>query len=101
MPRKQQHRSIGDLMRYAALNQSVDFVASYGGFIPMVDARGHRIEPDAPAKLFGPNYTDAQLYALGRSLSSLKPPANPNRFDNLAARGKQVFARENCGSCHT
>jgi hypothetical protein len=30
----QQHRSIVDLMRYAALNQGADDLASFDGFIP-------------------------------------------------------------------
>ena len=30
----QKHRSIGDLMRYAALNQGADDLASYDGFVP-------------------------------------------------------------------
>ncbi|RYY14915.1 MAG: hypothetical protein EOO36_13450 [Cytophagaceae bacterium] len=28
------HRSLGDMMRYIAINQSLDFLASYGGYIP-------------------------------------------------------------------
>lgn len=31
----QKHRSIADLMRYAAFNQGVDDLASYDGFIPI------------------------------------------------------------------
>ena len=31
----QQHRSIVDLMRYAALNQGADDLAGYDGFIPV------------------------------------------------------------------
>lgn len=34
-------------------------------------------------------------------LYSLKPPANPNKFDALARRGQQVFRREGCAGCHT
>ena len=32
---------------------------------------------------------------------SLRPPANPNQPDSLAAAGKKVFEREGCPSCHT
>jgi len=39
-----QHRSIADLMRYSALNQGADDLASYGGFIPA--ARDFRTPPD-------------------------------------------------------
>src|SRR5262249_6477049 len=31
----QLHRSIADLMRYAALNQGVDFLANFNGFVPL------------------------------------------------------------------
>jgi hypothetical protein len=32
---------------------------------------------------------------------SLKPPPNPNKFDDVAAQGKEVFTREGCAACHT
>jgi len=44
---------------------------------------------------------DEALYALALYIYSLKPPANPNPFDDAARAGKNVFAREGCGSCHT
>jgi hypothetical protein len=97
----EQHRSIGDLMRYAALNQSLDFAVAYHGFIPVAREPGKLPEPEAFMRLVGPNYDDAQLYALARYLYSLKPPANPHRFDAIVARGQQVFAQAGCGSCHT
>ena len=91
------HRSIGDLMRYAAMNQGGDSLASYAGFVPA----------GAPAfrELPGPErftrYSDEQLYALARYIYALEPPPNPNRRDALAAQGEQVFRRERCGRCHT
>ena len=45
----QLHRSIADMMRYAALNQGADNLASYGGFIP--GTKDFRTLPDS-AKLF-------------------------------------------------
>ena len=90
------HRSIGDLMRYAALNQGVQDLASYGGFVPL--GRGFR---EVPAPETRTRYSDEQLYALARYLYSLKPPPNPNRFDEAAARGQEVFTREGCARCHT
>lgn len=90
------HRSIADMMRYAAINQGADDLASYGGFIPA--ARDFRTPPDP--KLLG-RYSDEQLYALSLYIYSLKPPANPNKFDSLAARGQKVFKREGCAGCHT
>lgn len=89
------HRKIGDFMRYAAINQGVP--AKYAGFVP-ADVPEFRQFP--PPERFG-RYSDEQLYALARYVYSLKPPANPNPFDSLAARGQRVFDREGCGTCHT
>jgi hypothetical protein len=86
------HRSIGDLMRYAALNQDTQLFSRYGDFRPSGEL------PD-PATRF--RYSDEQLYALAMYLYSLQPPPNPNTFDELARRGEAVFARERCARCHT
>jgi len=92
----QLHRSIVDMMRYAALNQGADILASYGGFIP--GARDFRTLPDPSTRS---RYSDEQLYALSLYLYSLKPPVNPNKFEASASRGQQVFKREGCAGCHT
>ena len=92
----QLHRSIADMMRYAALNQGADNLASYGGFIP--GTRDFRTLPD-PSKLL--RNSDEQLYALSLYIYWLKPPPNPNKWDRFAARGQKVFEREGCDSCHT
>jgi hypothetical protein len=91
------HRSIGDLMRYAAMNQGGDSLASYAGFIPA----GPPTFRERPGPERFTRYSDEQLYALARYLYSLEPPPNPNRFDALAARGQQVFEDEGCSTCHT
>ncbi|MGH7495240.1 MAG: hypothetical protein ACREOO_22955, partial [bacterium] len=93
-----QHRDLGDLMRYAALNQDGDFLARHGDFMPQ-EAFG-KIPVD-PAKYEGGRYSDEQLYALALYVCALKPPPNPNRFDALAAAGEQIFEREGCTGCHT
>ncbi len=90
------HRSVVDMMRYSALNQGADDLASYDGFIPA--ARDFRTLPDPTTR---GRYSDEQLYALSLYLYSLRPPANPNRFDGLAARGKKIFGQQKCGSCHS
>jgi len=90
----QQHRSIIDLMRYAALNQGGDDLATYAGFTP---AGTPLPDPDK----VGRRYSDEQLYALAQYVYSLQSPPNPNKFDAAAARGKKVFNREGCGACHT
>lgn len=91
----QLHRSIVDMMRYAALNQGTDNLASYGGFIP--GARDFRSLPD-PLKVL--RNSDEQLYALSLFIYSLKPPRNPNKPDRLVAQGQKVFEREGCAGCH-
>jgi hypothetical protein len=90
------HRSIGDLMRYAALNQDTQQIARYGEFVP--EGRDFRQMPEATTRS---RYSDEQLYALAKYLYSLKPPPNPNKFDARATRGQQVFDRIGCAACHT
>ena len=90
------HRSIGDMMRYSALNQGGDSLASYAGFIP-IDAPNFQQLPD-PRRFS--RYSDEQLYALARYIYSLEPPPIPNNSDRLAARGKEVFEDEGCDTCH-
>jgi len=85
------HRSAGDLMRYAALNQGMAFFDRFGTFTPS----------ELPPKVeYLRRYSDEMLYALTLYLYSLKPPPNPNPFDQAAARGKAVFDRERCEFCH-
>lgn len=94
------HRSIGDLMRYAALNQGMDMLARYGDFVPAVGplrtSAGGFFATTASAR-----YSDEQLYALALYIYSLTPPRNPNTVDALATRGRSVFEQAGCGSCHT
>jgi hypothetical protein len=91
-------RDIGDLMRYAAMNQGADRLGNYAGFIPADVPEFKHLPPPEKAR---PRYSDAQLYALALWLYSLKPSHNPNTFDALAGRGQKVFDRERCGPCHT
>lgn len=95
-------RSIGDLMRYAAFNQGLDFADRFGTFVP--GALGLKSPPRTAAEyvqVTGPRYSDAQLFAVGRYLYALQPPRNPNKWDATTARGKSIFEREGCGACHT
>lgn len=91
------HREIGDLMRYGALNQGADLLSRNAGFRPLELLFGGKL----PDPAMGDRYSDEQLYALAMYIYSLTPPPNPNRFDALAARGRKVFEREGCGTCHT
>jgi hypothetical protein len=90
------HRSIGDLMRYAAMNQGADGLGNYAGFIPAYAPRFQQL----PAPEASSRYSDDQLYALALYIYSLQPPPNPNKFDSIAAAGQKVFERERCGTCH-
>src|SRR5262249_24796021 len=66
------HRGIGDMMRYAALNNEADFLSDFGGLVPSgIDFR-RLPEPKTESR-----YSDEQLYALALYLYSLKPPPNP------------------------
>ena len=97
----QQQRSIGDLMRYAAMNRGTsaggDSLASHNGFIP-ADPPNFKRLPDPSTRA---RYSDEQLYALALYLYSLQPPTNPNVFDAVAAQGQRVFNRAGCAECHT
>jgi len=93
----QHHRGIEDLMRYAALNQGMDGLSKFDGFIPAgID---FTTLPE-PAAYFFPRYSDEQLYALAKYVYSLQPPANPHALNQLAERGRQVFMANGCASCH-
>jgi hypothetical protein len=96
------HRGIADVMRYAAMNQSMDVLASFDGFIPAA-MDGKTLPPPGKASFTGTNdrYSDAQLFALGQFIYAMTPPPNPNAFDNHAKRGQQVFTASGCARCHT
>ena len=94
-----QHRSIGDLMRYAALNQGMDMLARFGDFIP-AGSDDVRQSPSVFAQFAQARYSDEQLYALALYIYSLKPPANPNRRTPISERGEKLFEREGCAVCH-
>ena len=85
-------RSIGDMMRYAALNQGADELTQYDQFRPA---------GELPAASTQSRYSDEQLYALSLYIYSLKPPDNPNKFTALAQEGYVVFMTEACDACHT
>jgi hypothetical protein len=99
------HRDIGDLMRYAALNNGtapagLDMLSEYSGFIPLGNILDHTDNRLPPAETME-RYSDAQLFALAKFVYSLAPPPNPNHANALTRRGEAVFAREGCGHCHT
>jgi hypothetical protein len=100
----QQHRGLVDLMRYAALNQGGDDLASFDGFVPDGPPDFKTLPPPDkldPLRTQADRYSDEQLYALALYVYSLQPPPNPNKFDAVATHGQEIFEREGCAMCHT
>lgn len=101
-----QHRSIGDIMRYAAFNQFVDHLNRYDDFVPSLGRHtGPLPPPDEVQSAFNGSFTrftDAQAYALGRYLYSLEPAPSPHEYDEeTLALGERTFIEEGCVTCHT
>jgi hypothetical protein len=97
------HRNVGDLMRYAAFNQTLDMLNSYNDFIPAGIDNKTLPEP-GKSRFVGTSkrYSEIQLYALGKYLYALQQPPNPNTFaPELLKKGELVFNREGCVTCHT
>jgi hypothetical protein len=97
------HRNIGDLMRYAAFNQTLEMLTSYDGFIPTgIDFKTLPEVGQLPFVGNDKRYSEIQLFALGKYLYSLKPPKNPNSFTpDKIKKGELVFIKEGCVTCHT
>jgi hypothetical protein len=95
-----QHRGVGDLMRYAALNQGMDMLGSYRDFVP---AGSDDVKQSSGffAQFADARYSDEQLYAMALYIYSLKPPPNPNPRNALTQRGEKIFEAKGCGVCHT
>lgn len=97
------HRNIGDMMRYAAFNQTLDMLNSYNEFIPAgIDFKA--LPEPGKGEFVGTDkrYSEIQLFALVKYLYALKPPQNPNpSLPNIVKKGKLVFEREGCATCHT
>jgi len=78
-------------------------VARYGALITSADSMDfgtHRFLSDDQRRV-DYRYADEVLYAIGNYLLALEPPKNPNPPQrDLVARGKEIFQREKCGSCH-
>ena len=91
------HRDITDLMRYiASIADVTDALTVYG------DGANAHLDPAKLGMANGVRRTpDALLYALSLYVYSLKPPANPNPFDDQARIGQKIFERERCVECHT
>ena len=89
-------RSVEGLMRYAAMAEGIDFLSDYGGFIPVGKDFRHRPTAESQER-----FSEEHLYSLAMYLSELAPPPNPNKRNAASERGRKVFAREGCATCHT
>lgn len=84
-------------------NRSAEDIARYG--ILVTDADDGAIGPyrfqSPEQRALHSRHSDDAMYALGKYIYSLQPPANPNRPSDLTSRGEQIFTRAGCGGCHT
>jgi hypothetical protein len=88
-------RDMGDLMRYATLNQNMDRLNDFKGFTAFD-------KPADPKKSNLSRFSDEQLFALAKYIYSLKPPPNPEKFSpKLLQKGKIIFIEQGCVTCHT
>lgn len=84
------NRGPEDIARYAALVSTTDD----GSIGP------HRFLNDQQRKMTH-RYSDEALYAIGKFVYSLEVPPSPNKIDDVARRGQEVFKIEGCSMCHT
>jgi hypothetical protein len=92
------NRGIGDIMRYAILNQNLSHSNSYNGFVP--DSEPVPVDNNDYRRTG--RFTDVQLYALAKFLYSLKPIPNPEKISPaLLEKGKTIFIQQGCVTCHT
>jgi len=84
------NRGPEDIARYAALVS----IADDGSIGP------YKFFNDQQRKLTF-RFPDEALYAIGKFVYSLEPPASPNKLDEVARRGQEVFRSEGCTMCHT
>jgi hypothetical protein len=97
-----QHRNVEDMMRYIAINQTLDFLNFYGDYQPLGVSQ-EALENGTIVNFPGihSRHSDKQLYALARFVYAIQPPENPNKPDALSERGMLIFAQEGCVTCHT
>ncbi len=84
------NRGPEDIARYAALVS----IADDGSIGP------YKFFNDQQRKL-PYRFPDEALYAIGKFVYSLEVPPSPNKLDDIARRGQEVFKSEGCAMCHT
>jgi hypothetical protein len=83
------NRGTADIMRYAALVSWAEAI-EFGSY----NMLGQGDEMPRARR------SDEALYAMALYIESLKPPANPNPYDENARAGEKLFRREGCIGCH-
>ena len=89
-------RGIGDLMRYAALNQGMDMLAHYGDFIPA--GTGDLGRSPSVLVQIAQLVTATNSFTRSPSVYSLKPP--PNQRPHGLPSGRAGLRREGCTTSH-
>ena len=84
------NRGPEDIARYAVLVSTADD----GSIGP------HKFFNDQQRKLTH-RFSDEALYALGKFVYTLEPPKSPNKMDDVARRGEEIFKSQGCVMCHT
>ena len=84
------NRGPEDIARYAVLVNTADdgSIGAYNFF-------------NEQQRKLNSRFPDEALYALGKFVYSLEVPPSPNKMDEVARRGQEVFKREGCAMCHT
>ena len=83
-------------------NRGPEDIARYGILVTVAEdgAIGSHTFLPAADRALRYRYSDEAMLALGKYIYSLQPPPNPNRPNDVTARGEQVFERADCARCH-
>ena len=83
-------------------NRGPEDIARYGILVTVAEdgAIGPHTFLTAADRALRYRYSDEAMLALGKYIYSLQPPPNPNRPNDVTARGEQVFERADCARCH-
>lgn len=85
------------------INRGPEDIARYGVLVSVADDGSigqYKFFNDQQRKLTH-RFTDEAMYAIGKFVYSLEPPPSPNKLDNAAQRGQEIFKSEGCSTCHT
>ncbi|MBX7221373.1 MAG: hypothetical protein K1Y36_15595 [Blastocatellia bacterium] len=84
-------------------NRGPEDIARYGILVTTADDGSigpYQFKTEAQRKLLF-RFSDEAMFALGKYIYSLEYPVNPNKPNDLTAKGKKVFDSQGCMVCHT